>query len=88
MDRLRIERMRLVMATYSWPRTSSRSARGPVNAKTGEPLNWFALPVVDKRWNTRRADKGGFIQEHTGWKPSVLQPYVYLPSLMEARGPW
>jgi hypothetical protein len=56
----------------------------PVHAQTGAPLNWLTLPVVDKHWNTARGDKGGFIQEATGWKPAILQPYVYLPSLMEA----
>lgn len=54
----------------------------PTNAATGEPLNWVTLPVWDKAWNARRADKGGFIQEATGWKPSILQPYVYLPALI------
>lgn len=39
----------------------------------GNPVNWMALPVENKRWTTRRADKGGFIQEFTGWKPSPLQ---------------
>jgi len=58
----------------------------PQHAVTGEPLNWLTLPVVDKRWNKRRADKGGFIQEATGWKPSILQPYVYLPALLKATG--
>ncbi len=53
----------------------------PVHAVSGEPLNLLALPVIDKLWNTSRADKGGFIQEATGWKPSILQPYVYLPAL-------
>lgn len=57
----------------------------PVDSKTGEPLNWLALPVVDKRWNKNRANKGGFIQEATGWKPSVLQPYVFLGSLIDSR---
>lgn len=52
----------------------------PVNSEE-DRLNWLSLPVLDKRWNKRRADKGGFIQEHTGWKPSILQPYVYLPAL-------
>jgi hypothetical protein len=56
----------------------------PVNSVTGEPLNWLTLPVVDKLWNTRRADKGGFIQQATGWKPAILQPYVYLPALSSA----
>jgi len=54
----------------------------PVNPNTGERVNWLALPVADKRWNKTRGDKGGFIQEATGWKPGILQPVVYLPSLM------
>lgn len=58
----------------------------PLDPQTGERLNWLTLPVVDKRWNAQRADKGGFIQEATGWKPSVLQPYVYLPALVEGTG--
>ena len=53
----------------------------PLNSTTGERLNWLTLPVVDKLWNSKRADKGGFIQEATGWKPAILQPYVYLPTL-------
>jgi len=56
----------------------------PVHAKTGKPLNWLELPVVDKLWRPGQANKGGFIQEATGWKPSILQPYVYLPSLEKA----
>ena len=56
----------------------------PVDAQTGELLNWLTLPVVDKQWNEKRDDTGGFIQETTGWKPSVLQPSVYLPSLTDA----
>jgi hypothetical protein len=56
----------------------------PVNSETGEPLNWLTLPVADKLWNYKRADKGGFIQQDTGWKPSILQPYVYLPALSSA----
>ena len=62
---------------YTWPK----------EAATGRPLNWLSLPVVDKRWNKKHADKGGFIQEATGWKPSILQPFVYLPSLLNATGP-
>lgn len=58
----------------------------PVDSRTGERLNWLTLHVVDKRWNKSRADKGGFIQEATGWKPSILQPYVYLGSLTRSRG--
>lgn len=58
----------------------------PTDSKTGAPLNWLTLPVEDKRWNTRQSNKGGFIQEATGWKPSILQPFLYLPTLLEARG--
>jgi len=47
-----------------------------------EPLDWLTLPVVDKLWNARRADKGGFIQVATQWKPAILEPYVYLPTLV------
>jgi len=54
----------------------------PVHPKSGERLNWLTLPVADKLWQKGRADKGGFIQQATGWKPSVLQPTVYLPSLL------
>jgi hypothetical protein len=58
----------------------------PIGAVTGERLNWFDIPVVDKLWNNQYAEKGGFIQEATGWKPSILQPYVYLPSLLKGTG--
>jgi hypothetical protein len=51
---------------------------------TGERLNWFLVPVKDKGWRTNYATKGGFIQEATGWKPSILQSHVYLPSLESA----
>lgn len=57
----------------------------PEDAVSGEPLNWLLLPVVDKHWNSTASDKGGFIQEATGWKPSILQPSVYLPSLTKTR---
>ena len=53
----------------------------PIDCETGEKLNWLALPVEDKLWNSKCQNKGGFIQEATGWKPSILQPYVYLPAL-------
>jgi hypothetical protein len=53
----------------------------PVHPITEKPLNWFNLPVVDKMWSPKRFNKGGFIQQATGWKPSVLQPYIYLPTL-------
>jgi len=53
----------------------------PENSETGESLKWLSLPVVDKLWNAKQAHKGGFIQEATGWKPGILQPFVYLPTL-------
>lgn len=56
----------------------------PVHPATGERLNWLTLPVVNKRWTRRRATKGGFIQQAAGWKPRILQPYVYIPSLASA----
>lgn len=48
--------------SYAWPHYAN-----------GTPARWADLPVVDKLWRPGRADKGGFIQEHTGWKPSPLQ---------------
>jgi len=60
----------------------------PTNVQTGDYLNWLELPVVDKLWRPSRANKGGFLQEATGWKPSILQPYVYLPSLEKAARPY
>lgn len=57
----------------------------PVDASSGHLLNWLMLPVMDKHWNAKSANKGGFIQEATGWKPSIFQPFVYLPSLTDAR---
>lgn len=53
----------------------------PISSTTGAPVNWLTLPVADKLWRKGHADKGGFIQEATGWKPSILQPMVYLPAL-------
>ena len=58
----------------------------PIDSATGARLNWLSLPVVDKFWNAEAARKGGFIQEATGWKPGILQPYVYLPSLLQGKG--
>ncbi len=58
----------------------------PVNATTEEPLRWPELPVVDKLWRKGRADKGGFIQEVTGWKPSPMQTYVNVPQLERMAG--
>lgn len=58
----------------------------PTHAETGEQLNWLTLPVQDKAWNENRADKGGFIQEVLGWKPSPLQRTLHLPTLLGAAG--
>lgn len=56
----------------------------PVHTSTGQPVNWLSLPVADAQWTTRRADKGGFLQQATGWKTAPLQPVVYLPGLLAA----
>lgn len=45
----------------------------PRHTRTGETINWLRVPVLDRGWNSKRADKSGFIQEATGWKPSPLQ---------------
>lgn len=58
----------------------------PIEVATGEPIQWTRLPVEDKLWNENRADKGGFIQEATGWKPSPLQPVFWPDQLAEACG--
>lgn len=58
----------------------------PVNATTGEPINWLRLPVLDRGWNETAADKGGFIQEVTGWKPSPLQPAMDVVQIGRAAG--
>lgn len=58
----------------------------PTNAKTGERLNFNTLPVKDKQWTAEQADKGGFIQEATGWKPSPFQPVMYVPTVFAAAG--
>jgi hypothetical protein len=58
----------------------------PVNADTGEPLNWLRLPVLDRGWNETASDKGGFIQEVTGWKPSPLQPTMDVVQIGRAAG--
>jgi hypothetical protein len=61
---------------YTWPH----------HPDTGELLNFLRLPVVDKAWTHEQADKGGFIQQATGWKPSALQPYVATAQLFAAAG--
>lgn len=62
----------------------------PVNSETKEKINWLSLSVVDKTIEKSQEinsypPKGNFIQRCTGWKPSILQPFVYLPSLLETR---
>jgi len=59
---------------FTWPRRED----------TGELLKWTELPVVDKRWVLGNGDKGGFIQEVTGWKPAPFQETVNILSLAEA----
>lgn len=63
----------------------------PVDER-GERLQWSRLPVVDKLWHPSghgrhyQANKGGFIQEATGWKPSPMQDRVHVPDLLAAAG--
>lgn len=64
------------LTTFTWP----------VNKDTREHLNWLTLPVVDKLWKHERADKGGFLQQYTGWKPSIFQPYLYIPTFSRTIG--
>ena len=61
------------LAHFTWPKSAS-----------GERLNRAALPVVDKLWRPGRADKGGFIQEITGWKPSAYQQTADVRTLARA----
>jgi hypothetical protein len=56
----------------------------PEQEETRELLRWTTVPVVDKHWRRGQADKGGFVQEATGWKPGPLQPVIYLPNLAKA----
>lgn len=61
---------------YTFPRVRS----------TGALLDWGKLPVVDKLWRAGNARKGGFIQEFTGWKPSIYQPTVDVRQLWVLAG--
>lgn len=56
---------------FSWPRDQN-----------GDALAWSRVTVRDKLWRRTQGDKGGFIQEYTGWKPSPLQPFVYRQQLL------
>lgn len=59
----------------------------PEHTQTGERLNFNRLPVMNKLWGVEtRGEKGGFIQEATGWKPSPLQPVMWVGSVLEAAG--
>ncbi|MFE9461680.1 hypothetical protein [Streptomyces californicus] len=58
----------------------------PVHAVTDERLNWLRLPVLDSQWNETITDRGGFIQQVTGWKPSPLQPTMDVRQIGAAAG--
>ena len=64
------------LTSYAWPQ----------DARTGEPLNWARLPVQDRQWNAERDDKGGFIQELTGWKPSPFERVFRAELIAKAAG--
>jgi len=68
------------------PETFLDSYSTPIDVATGEPIQWTRLPVEDKLWREGRPDKGGFIQEATGWKPSPLQPVFWPDQLAAACG--
>jgi hypothetical protein len=68
------------LSYYTWPIDGE-----------GRRLRWFDLPIEEKAWNREAiangADpNGGFIQEHTGWKPSVLQPIVDIALIEQILG--
>ncbi|WP_432247691.1 hypothetical protein ACRAR1_07010 [Streptomyces sanyensis] len=58
----------------------------PVHEKTEEPINWTRVPVRDLGWSSTASDKGGFIQEATGWKPSPLQAVMDVGRIAAASG--
>lgn len=58
----------------------------PTREGRAEPINWNRVPVRDLAWNGRQADKGGFIQEATGWKPAPLQPFMDVRQVANAAG--
>lgn len=55
----------------------------PIASDTGDLLKWPELPVANKLWRPGSAEKGGFIQEATGWKPGPFQATVDI-RLLEA----
>lgn len=58
----------------------------PQDTQTRVRVQWPRLPVVDKLWRPGRGDKGGFIQEATGWKPAPFQPFVNVRQLATLAG--
>ncbi|MER6602513.1 hypothetical protein [Streptomyces parvus] len=58
----------------------------PAHTVTGERVNWLRLPVLDSQWNQTKANRGGFIQQVTGWKPSPLQPTMDVRQIGAAAG--
>lgn len=66
-----------ILSYYSTPHLRDGAGRD----RAGDRVNWLRIPVMDKLWESfteepDQAYKGGFIQEHTGWKPHALQPTV------------
>lgn len=55
------------LAHYTWPE----------DAHTGEPLDWYALPVINDRFPE--------FAKALGWTPSPLQPTCPLTSLVRSR---
>lgn len=78
------------MAAELEDRNFLRHYTEPRDAVTGESIRWASLDVVDKVWRAHDlprgpyTDKGGFIQEATGWKPAALQPFVNVELLARA----
>jgi len=71
------------------PKCTSHTARNQGEAsqpKQQYPQHFTNGLCIVVHWNARRGDKGGFIQEATGWKPSILQPFVSVETLAEASG--
>lgn len=64
------------LTVYTWP----------LHATSGERVRWAALPVLDKLWDAKHSDKGGFIQSATGWKPAPFQTTVDTALLAKASG--
>jgi hypothetical protein len=58
--------------TIGDPRGMLREYQWPVDAETGERLNFMSLPVKESSW---------FVEQATGWKPSPLEPMVSIAML-------